>query len=133
MAFASLLAIPARINPVLIHSLQLGDNGLVISFVPTIAAGTPFDLTAATSYTICMDSGVPLSNPSYLQETPANTLLTASNTGGSLSIAAVASGLVVSALVDPNYSGSGRITISATDGTNTVIVAAGTWSYQPAA
>lgn len=129
MAFGSLLCVPANIGPNFRYSNGLSaGNGLEIDFVPTLAAGTKFDLTAATAYTVNMDNGLSPTAAQYLAQQPSNSKLTGGATGGSLSIAAADVKTAILALQAKNGATSGSISVSATDGTNDLIVATGTWT-----
>lgn len=131
MAFGSLLCVPANIGPQFRYSKSLASaNGIEIDFVPTVAAGTKFDLTSATAYTVTMDNGTNPALSAYFNQTVTNTKLSGGASGGSLSIAGADAATAISALLGSNGATNGSVSIVATDGTNSVIVGVGTWSAQ---
>ncbi len=120
---------PANINVGVQYSLENAAvlNESIIAFAPTNQGATgTFDLSSATSYAVVMNNGQ--SNVVSLQQnSPPNTKISGTSTGGSLSISAVN----LSNAITPLLAGgptSGKISITATDGTNTVLVAQGSWN-----
>jgi hypothetical protein len=129
MALASLLAVPARVNlalTLIASAAQL--NGIEVDFAPTLASGAKFNLSGATSYAVAMDNGQDFASGAYFEASPPNTLLTAGAAGGSLTILAAELESAYNALQATFAANSGRISITASDDTNTVLVATGTWS-----
>lgn len=134
MAFPSLLAVPAQVTLAINYSINSTlANGLSLAFKPTLADGTAFDLTAATSYNVQVDNGGTPGTIGYTGGDVGNTLVSATSSGGSLSMTAAQVAALVTGFAGANQSASGRLSITATDGTDTVIIARGQYSYQPAA
>jgi hypothetical protein len=135
MAFSTLQVTPASVQLTLGSSLETSNaNDAFLSFAPTVPGGTVLDLTPATSYTVSIDNGLQPGQPGYVATTPANTKISGSSTGGSLKIAASDWTVSIAALLYSLLnSGSGRLCVSATDGTNNIIVARGQYSYSPTA
>jgi hypothetical protein len=129
MPFASLLAIPARVNiPLFFDACNGNINGVEVKFSPTLASGAKFDLSAASSYIVIFDNGGTPQAVNYHYEVVPNALLTASLTGGSLTLA---NGDLTTALLALAQAGApygGNVCIIAFDAANTVIAAVGTWN-----
>jgi hypothetical protein len=88
---------------------------------------TAFDLTAMTSAEIKMDNGQ--SGSALIVNTTANTLVSHGSTGCVISISQANALGAIGTLIAGGASG-GRISISATDGTNTVLIGLGRWQLQ---
>jgi hypothetical protein len=129
MAFASLLAIPARLNISFFFDSYVGNaNGVEVDFSPTLANGAKFDLSAASTYTVVFDNGAAPGSVSYVEQVVPSPLLTAGLTGGSLELADTSLTAVMAAMALAGAPNGGKASILASDGTHTVVVAVGTWS-----
>jgi hypothetical protein len=133
-AFPDLFSVPANVNAQLNYSISSTyANPLLLSFAPTDANGGLFDLTNATSYTLNLDNGQQGGTIGYVANAVTCTKVSGTTTGGSLSVTAADIKTAIIDTAGENNSASGRLSISATDGTNTVMVARGTWNYQQGA
>jgi hypothetical protein len=126
-AFPTLLGIPANVFLQIAWS-STALNGFALSFAPTISGGANFDLTNAASYVLKMDNGETPGSAQYISATVANTKLSGTTTGGSLSVTSAAITTALTALAAAGAL-SGRFTITAVDSIpDNVLVGSGTWS-----
>ena len=127
--FPTLLAIPGSLNVRLFKSVNNSSiNGVEIDFSATLASGAKFDLSNTASYSVILDNSVTNGYPGFAEVVVPNTKLTATVTGGSLSLAGADLLSAMNSLLAAGPVSNGKITILALDASNTLLVASGSWS-----
>lgn len=129
MAFPNEQVTPANVNVAFNYSNSAEGilNDLLLSFIPGTPAGTPFDLTAASGYALFLDNGLTPGAIGYVSTSVAAALTSHSSTGGSSAVTA-ANLTTAFALLNAGGRTNGTASLTATDGTNTILAAKGSWS-----
>jgi hypothetical protein len=119
--------IPANINLTVVNSASQGPVEVDTTIVARDGNGGNFDFTNVGNVSLTFDNGLnPPGNNSY-QASPT------SYTGSAASLKLKLEPVFFSTLFANLKANSGRLTVSATDGTTQVIAAAGSWTQTYAA
>jgi len=132
MALSNLFCSPTAFNAQPLFSVANASvlNGIQAKIVPLNFDGSKWDCTGATSVTMYWDNNIAPGNAGYLEESIASAIITADATGLQFTSTATAIQTKLALLQASNNATNGRLSISVSDGTNSQLVATGTWSLK---
>lgn len=129
MAFSTEIVNPSNQNAALQYGVSAAlANGNSLSAAPTVAGGALLDCTDATSGTIKLDNGATPGALNYVEVTLANALASAGPTGVVLTSTQAQVKTALLALFAAGSISNGKLSVSITDGTNTILAAQGNWN-----
>ena len=129
----STTCIPGVISIQTLFSQAIGtyEGGVIFTPKPTNPDGSAYDFTSATSFNLFADNGQQPGSQSYLYET---VVVSSDETIGTPTARLYMSNVNQAALFGPLNQGlptpGGRLSLQATDGTNTLLVASGNWNQK---
>ncbi len=133
MALSNLFCVPASANFSFLSSASLDGivNGIQQKLVPTNFDQSKWDCTGITGLAIYADNGLNSGSPGYLEESIPVTLIANDATGVTFTVEGSDFNTKYLLLNASNGSNNGKITVQATDGTNTQLVGQGRWTVTP--